>query len=172
MLQFAVEEESVTGIADYLEQTRQNILAGIRRGMLEAMEGLSFNVADKLQGNPIVSRSGQLLGHVLGSPKVTETQTYIKGSVDAEVGEIGPKGQRLHIGLWMEEGTNVPATVGTSKGKLYQFTAADGASVFTHGHKAFKVAPHPFMNPSLQEYRPTILDIIAAKVGEAVDGTV
>jgi hypothetical protein len=161
MLDFAVDEASVTGVKDYLEQTRQNILAGIRSGMKEAMDGLSWTVADKLQGNPIVSRSGELLGHILGSPKVTETASYIKGSVDAELG-------KKHLGLWLEAGTNVPAV----QGKLYQFTTADGNSVFTHGHKAFRVAPHPFMNPSLNEYRSTILDIITQRISEGANGLV
>jgi hypothetical protein len=161
VLTFAVDEASVTEVTDYLEQTRQNILAGIRVGMKEAMEGLSWTVADKLQGNPIVSRSGALLGRVLASPKVTETAAYIKGTVDAELG-------KKHLGIWLEGGTDVPAV----QGKLFQFTTADGTSVYTHGHKAFRVAPHPFMNPSLNEYKPTILDIIAAKISEGANGTV
>lgn len=161
MLQLAVDEASVAGVTDYLEQTRQNILAGIRQGMQEAMEGLSWTVADKLQGNPIVSRSGKLLGAILGSPKVTETDTVIRGTVSSDVGQ-------KHLGLWLEEGFSVQAV----KGTLFQFTAADGNSVFTHGHRAFKVAPHPFLNPSLEEYKPTIMDIIAAKIGEALDGNV
>jgi hypothetical protein len=156
MLDLYVDEASVTEVTDYLEQTRQNILAGIRVGMKEAMEGLSWTVADKLQGNPIVSRSGQLLGRILASPKVTETATYIKGTVDAELGA-------KHLGLWLEGGTDVPAV----EGRLFQFTTADGTSVYTHGHKAFRVAPHPFMNPSINEYKPTILDII-----EATNGTI
>jgi len=161
MLDFCVDEASVTGVKDYLEQTRQNIMAGIRSGMKEAMDGLSWTVADKLQGNPIVSRSGELLGHILGSPKVTETVSYIKGTVDAELG-------RKHLGLWLEAGTSVPAV----QGKLFQFTTADGDSVFTHGHKAFRVAPHPFMNPSLNEYRSTILDIITQRISEGANGLV
>jgi hypothetical protein len=165
MLQFAVDEESVTGVLDYLEQTRQNIMAGIRSGMQQAMEGLAWTVADKLQGSPIVSRSGELLGHVLGSPKVTDTPHYIKGTVDAELG-------KKHLGLWLEAGTNVPSTIGTAKGVLYQFTPADGDSVFTRGHRAFSVKPHPFMNPSLIEYKPTIIDIITQRITEAAGGLV
>lgn len=161
MIGFVADESSVAGVADYLEQTRQNILAGIRQGMQQAMEGLAWTVADKLQGNPIVSRSGELLGAVLGSPKVTETPYYIKGTVSSDVGG-------KHLGLWLEEGTNVKAV----EGKLFHFTAADGASVFTHGHRAFQVAPHPFLNPSLDEYKPTILDIIQSRISEAIDGTV
>jgi hypothetical protein len=156
MIAFEVDQASVAGVTDYLEQTRKNILAGIRTGMQEAMEGLSWNVADKLQGNPIVSRSGRLLGAVLGSPKVTETETYIKGTVSSMV-DGKPRG------LWLEDGISVPAVAGV----LFHFTAADGKSVFTHGHAAFQIAGRPFMNPSLQEYSPTIVDMIFAKVSEA-----
>lgn len=167
-----VDPRSVAQIEDYLEQTKRNIFANVRTGMKESMEGLATTVASKLQGNPIVSRTGELLAHVLASPTVKETQRYIRGTVDAELG-------KKHLGLWLEEGTQVPATIGTSKGVLYQFAPADGDSVYTHGHRAFQVQPHPFMNPSLEQYQPTILDLITAKIQAAVgssagvvDGTV
>ena len=161
MLDFAVDPNSVQDVTDYLEQTRKNILTAIRVGMREGMEGLSWKVAEKFDGNPIVSRSGDLLAHILASPKVTTHEGYIKGTVDAEMG-------KKHVGLWLEAGINEPAV----KGKLYQFTAADGTSVWTHGHKAFRVAPHPFMNPSLNEYRGTLLDLITQKIVEAANGLV
>lgn len=160
-----VDPRSVAQVEDYLEQTKRNIFANVRKGMKESMEGLAATVASKLEGNPIVSRTGELLAHVLASPTVKETQRYIRGTVDAELG-------RKHLGLWLEEGTNVPATIGTSKAAIYQFAPADDASVYTHGHRAFQVQPHPFMNPSEQEYQPTILDIITAKIEESVHGTV
>lgn len=165
MIALSVDPRSVAQVEDYLAQTKRNIFAKVRTGMKEAMEGLAWTVADKLQGSPIVSRSGELLGHVLASPKVTETQRYIRGSVDAELGN-------KHLGLWLEEGTHVPATIGTSNAKIYQFTRADGNSFFTHGHRAFQVAPHPFMNPSIEQYQPTILDLIAAKLQEGAVGAV
>lgn len=133
-------------------------MAGIRTGMKEAVEGLSWTVADKLQGNPIVSRSGKLLGAILGSAKVTETETYIKGTVSGMV-DGKPRG------LWLEEGVSIPAV----QCRLYQFTQADGTSHWAHGHGAFKIAPHPFLNPSLIEYKPTIIDIIRQRIAEACE---
>lgn len=165
MIGFQVDPHSVAEIEDYLEQTKRNIFANVRKGMKESMEGLAATVAEKLEGNPIVSRTGELLAHVLASPKVKETQRYIRGTVDAELG-------KKHLGLWLEEGTHVPATIGTSKAKIYQFAPADGDSVFTHGHRAFQVQPHPFMNPSLEQFQPTILDIIANAVEEATHGVI
>ena len=156
-----VDRASVAQVEDYLEQTKRNIFRNVKTGMKDAMEGLAGTVASKLDGNPIVSRTGKLLAHVLASPKVTESERYIKGRVDAEDGQ-------KHLGLWLEEGTHVPAVAG----KLYQFTAADASSVFTHGHRAFQVAPHPFMNPAEEEYSGTLVDIIAAKVAEAANGAV
>ncbi len=154
MIQFTIDD---TGVQDYLVQTRENILAGIRVGMFEAMEGLAATVAGHTGGDPIVSRSGEFIAAVLSSPKVQENDSFIRGSVSGLVG-------RKPMGLWFDEGTSVPAVAGN----LFHFTASDGASVYTHGHGAFQVAPHPIMNPSLREYSPTILDIIQAKVAEAV----
>jgi hypothetical protein len=155
---FQVEQRSVDAVESYLERTRQRILSGIRTGMQEAMEGLAFTVADKLQGNPIVSRSGELLGAILASPKVTETPQVIRGTVTADVG-------KKHLGIWLEEGTHVPAV----EGHLYQFTPADGETVYTRGHRAFDVKPHPFMNPSLREFKAPIMEIIQARVAEAYE---
>jgi hypothetical protein len=157
MLDFQVDPASAARVDAHLETTRQRVLAGIRNAMQEAMEGLAWTVADKLQGNPIVSRSGRLLGAVLGSPKVKETDTVIRGTVSADVGG-------KHLGLWLEDGTHVPAVAG----KIFSYTAPGGEQVFARGHKAFEVKPHPFMNPSLQEYKATILQMIAARVTEAV----
>jgi hypothetical protein len=136
---------------------KERILEAVRVGMREAMEGLAWTVADKLQGNPIVSRSGKLLGAVLGSPKVTETADVIRGTVTADVGE-------KHLGIWLEEGTHVQAV----EGKLFQFTPADENTVYTRGHRAFDMKPHPFMNPSLAEFKAPIMEIIASRVAEAI----
>lgn len=163
-----VAPDSVAQVEDYLDQVKRNIFANVRKGMKEGMEGLAGTVAAKLAGDPIVSRTGKLLAHVLASPKVTETAKYIKGTVDAELGQ-------KHLGLWLEEGTHVPAVAKRKDGGklLYQFVGRDGNSKFTNGHAAFDVRPHPFLNPSEEEYRGTLLDIIAAKVAEAAgDGTV
>lgn len=156
MITLQVEQASVDSVKSYLEKVRQRILQGIREGMMEAMQGLAWNVADKLAGNPIVSRSGELLGAVLGSPKVTETPEVIRGTVTADVGN-------KHLGIWLEEGTHVPAV----EGSLFQFTPPDGDTVYSRGHRAFDVKPHPFMNPSLREFRAPIMAIIEARVAEA-----
>lgn len=161
MIEFQVDEASVERVDASLERSRLDILKAIRGGVMESMEGLARVVAGKLFGDPIQSRTGALLAAVLSSPRVTETRDVIRGTVSADVGA-------KHLGLWFEEGTHVKAV----EGNLFQFTAADGASVFTHGHAAFQVAPHPIMNPSLVEYRPTILATIESRISEAVHAAV
>lgn len=158
MINLVIDQASVDSVQSYVEKVRLRILDGIRTGMQEAMQGLAWTVADKLSGNPIVSRSGELLGAVLGSPKVTETPQVIRGTVTAEVG-------KKHLGIWLEEGTHVPAVAG----KLFQFTPPDGETVYSRGHRAFDVKPHPFMNPSLQEFKAPIMEIISARVAEAYE---
>jgi hypothetical protein len=152
-----------SGVIDYLDATREKILQAVRVGMQEAMVGLAHQVVSHTGGGgtDIVSRSGRFVGAVLGSPKVSETDAYIKGTVSGIV-------DGKPMGIWFDEGTSVPAVAGT----LFHFTAADGASVFTHGHGAFKVAPHPIMNKSLEEYKPILIDIITAKIQGAVNDSV
>lgn len=158
MINLRLDPASVDEVQDYLEVTRTRILAAIRSGMGEAMQALAYNVADKFSGNPIVSRSGDLLGGILGSPHVSETNEVIRGTVSA----IGADGKP--VGLWLEEGTHVEAVDGT----LFQFTEADEGTFYSRGHRAFDVKPHPFMNPSLREMKQPIMDIIAARLSEAL----
>lgn len=157
MVELTITQASVDGIASYLERVRLRVLAAARAGMRESMEGLAWTVADKLQGNPITSRSGELLGAVLASPKVRETETQIRGTVSANVGGK-PRG------LWLEEGTHVPAV----KGTVFAFTPPGEETQFSRGHKAFNVRPRPFMNPSLDQYKGQILATIQARVAEAM----
>ena len=158
MLDFKVDQASVDATVDYVEQVKQRILEGVRSGMLEAMQGLAGTVADKLHGSPIVSRTGALLSAIEGSPKVTETDAIIRGTVTADVGA-------KHLGIWLEEGTHVPAV----EGKLYQFTEADAGTFFARGHRAFDVKAHPFMNPALDEFKAPIMQIIADAIAAATE---
>jgi hypothetical protein len=156
-VRMVLDPASIDETVSYVEQTRERILDAIRTSMLEAMHDLAWNVADKLQGDPIVSRSGELLGAILASPSVTVKSESITGSVWSDVGE-------KHIGLWLEEGTHVPAV----DGKLFQFTEPDGKTFFTRGHRAFDVKPHPFLNPALHESETMIFELIQ----QAVDGAI
>jgi hypothetical protein len=158
VINLKVDRASVDSTVAYIDQVKERILAGIRSGMQEAMEGLAGAVESKLEGDPIVSRTGELASAIAKSPKVTETATIIRGTVTADVG-------LKHLGIWLEEGTHVPAV----DGKLYEFTEADGDTFFARGHRAFDVKPHPFMNPALDEMKAPIMQIIADAVAEATD---
>ncbi|MDP9039836.1 MAG: hypothetical protein M3O02_11290 [Acidobacteriota bacterium] len=157
MVEAHVSSQSVAEVDAYLEGMRQRVFAGVRTGMQEAMEGLAYTVVDKLQGNPIVSRSGRLLGAILGGIKVRENAAAIKGTVSTDTHD------GRNLGQWLEDGHDEPAVVG----KLH-FFAADGVERWIHGHRAFHVDGKPFLNPSLQEYEPTIMAIINQKVADAV----
>lgn len=152
-----LDPDSVRETEDYLAEMRQRILGAIRSAMWEAMEGLAWKVADKFQGNPIISRSGHLLGNILESPQVTETAEIIRGTVSTDVFK-----DQKHVGLWLEEGVHIPAVTA----KLFQFTPPGGETMYTRGHRAFDIKPHAFMNPSLREYETKITQIIA----DAVEG--
>ena len=158
MLQLTVDN---TAVLDYMQAVQMRIFAGIREGMAQVVEGLGNTVAGFADGEVIVSRSGAFIGAVLGSERVTENDTYIRGTVSGMVG-------KKPMGLWFDEGTSVPEV----RVRMYQFFPPDGESVWTHGHAAFQVAPHPIMNRSLETYAPTILEIISAKCAEATSGTV
>lgn len=159
MIDFQLDGASVDSTVDHLEQTRLNILMGIRQGMSDGMVGLAERVADNLHGYPIQSRSGDLIAAVLKSPRILEGDNYIAGEVSTT------SGKQRNLGLWLEFGIHDPA-VG---GKLYEFTSADGESAFTHGHKAFQIAPKPFFNNAFEEYYPTILETINQRIAEACD---
>lgn len=156
MIQLQVERASVDAVQDYLERVKQRILAGIRAGMQEAMENLAGTAIEQMSAAGIQSRSGALVEAIGDSPKATETTEVIRGTVSSNVGI-------KNLGLWLEEGIHDPAV----KGKLYQFTAPDGSTVYTRGHRAFDVKPHPFLNPALEASKQPIMDVIAARVAEA-----
>lgn len=156
MIQMVLERSSVGDVNAYLDRVKQRIFAGVRGGMQQSMDELAYGVADKLFGNPIHSHTGELAGAILGSPKVTETPEVIRGTISSDVG-------KKHIGLWLEEGTHVRAV----QGKLFGFTAADGNTFFTRGHKAFDVKPRPFMNPTLHALSAQIFENIQR---QAIEG--
>ena len=160
---FEVDPASAAEVDDYLYGVRDRILNGIRGGMQEAMELLAGTAADNVQSLTSQTRQGPggLVAALLQSPRVWENATAIGGFVS---GYVPNKGD---VALWLERGTSVPALQGAN-GKLYGFYEAGGESVFTHGHRAFKVAPHPFMSTALDQDRSMIFEIIQQRVADAV----
>jgi hypothetical protein len=168
MMDFVLDKDSVQGVADHLEQTRINILAAIRFGMMEGMEGFAGVVASKLQGDPIGEGTGEFLASVESSPRVVETDFYIKGEVSTA------NGKYRNLGLWLQFGTHYPTTGKGLESYPKQLLTgtiapANRASVQAHGHGAFRIAPKDFFNSPFQEYYPTILDTINQRIAEASD---
>ena len=159
MITLQVEQASIDQLKSYLERVRQGILRGIREGMMEGMQGLAAAVVTEMGVAAIVNRTGALSEAILDSPKVTETPEVIRGTVTAAVG-------KKRLGIWLEEGTHVPAV----EGNLFQFTEPDASTLYARGHRAFDVKPHPFMNPALREFKGPIMAIIEAHVAEAYEG--
>jgi hypothetical protein len=148
---FYVDQASVRSTVDYLKGKYAAVVAGIRTGMMEGMQILAAAVAPKLP-----HRSGELQAKVLASPKVTETQKTIRGTISSNVG-------RKPLGLWLEFGVKVPEV----KDKLMVFTAKDGTVVFTRGHKAFQTPGIARMFPTLQERKAQIIETIQNRMAEA-----
>ncbi|HVJ09268.1 MAG TPA: hypothetical protein VM554_12880 [Acidisarcina sp.] len=157
MIGLVVEPESVDQAVEHIDAVRQRILASLRDGMQRAMAGLAGAAVEEMAEAGIQNRSGELKGAIVRSPWVSETPLILRGNVTADVG-------MKHVGLWMEEGTNVPAV----EGKIFEFAEPDAESLYSHGHAAFQVRARPFMNPALQKYQDSILQILADAVAEAI----
>lgn len=166
MLQLAVEQRSVDSVAGYLERVKLRIFQKMREGMQEAMEGLAGETVFQASAAGIQNRTGQLFTDILNSPKVRETPELIVGTVTA-ASEMTSGGRKFkgYLGTALDEGFHVPAVTG----KLFQFTSADGDTLYARGHTAFDVKPHPFLRRSKEAFTAPILEIIAARVAEAYE---
>jgi hypothetical protein len=156
--------EGLEAQRDYLEQVRMNILAAIRTGMYEGMEGLANLVVERLNA-VTVRRTGELSDFIQRSPRVfSKEDEYIGGTVTARSAKY------RNLGLWIEFGTKFP-----SKGRKLAFYpkqflhGSTRASIGVHGHGAFRIEPKPFFNPTFQEYYPTILETINQRIAEACE---
>jgi hypothetical protein len=167
MMRLEVDKASFDQAGDHLESIRQNILAGIRSSMMEGMQGLAGAVGEKLQGNPIAERTGDLLRAVLSSPRVVETDTYIKGEVSTTTAKF------RNLGLWLNFGTKFPTKGNVDsypKQFLHSFSPANSKSIAKTGHGAFRIEPTFFFTDTFEDYSPTILEGIFARIAEACNG--
>lgn len=179
MITLVLDPRSVDETVDYLEHSRQRILAAVKEGMLEAMEGLAGEAVAKFYEAGLKSQTGQTVENIEASPEVTSDEQRVRGRVSAER-DITLGGRKSkHIGLWFQEGYHVPEVRDRRKpgsrrrdharaGDIYQFTEPDGSTFWTTGHKAFDVRPHPFLNPALEQYGPAISEIIQRRIDEAL----
>jgi hypothetical protein len=140
---------SASDIGDKLEVVRKKIVAAMKVGMGEAMEGLAAHAAGMA---PV--RTGNLVAAIMRSPQVRQAGGDIIGTVSGDVG-------KKHVALWQEKGIKVPEVR-----KLMVI----GNQEFIRQHRAFDVAGRPFMNPALETYRDQITAIIAENVRGALAG--
>ncbi len=164
MLQIIVEQRSVDTAVEYVERVKQRIFQKMREGMQEAMEGLAAEAVSQASGAGIQSRTGQLFTDILSSPRVKETAELIIGTVDAQ-SEMTSGGRKFrgYLGTALDEGFHVKAV----EGKLFQFTAANSSTLYSMGHTAFGVSPHPFLRQAKEVFSAPIMEIIASRVAEA-----
>jgi hypothetical protein len=164
MIRLEVDQPSFDAATDHLEAMRLNILAGICSGMMEGMQMFAGTVAEKLQGNPIQSRTGDLLNTILKSPRVVQTDTYIKGEVSTAGGKF------RNLGIWLNFGTKFPVKGNLSAYPsqfLHSFKPSNRSSIAQRGHGAFRIEPTFFFTDAFDETLPDILSIINQRIAEA-----
>jgi hypothetical protein len=166
MLQIIFEQQSVDSVVSYVERVKQRIFVQMRLGMQEAMEGLAGEVVSQASTAGIQARTGQLFSDILNSPKVRETAELIIGRVTAE-SEMTSGGRKFkgYLGTAIDEGFHVAAV----EGNLFQFTASSGGTLYSRGHTAFDVKPHPFLREARVAFTDPIMEIINARVAEAYE---
>ncbi len=157
MIDFTVEPDSADRLAEAFAERRAAIIAGVLEGMGAAMTELAIATASAAP-----HRTGRLAAAIMASVKVRETSKEIKGTISGDVG-------KLHVGLWQEEGVSVPATM-AKRVKAMVLIGQDGSPVFFKSHRAFRVPGRPFMNPTLEEQKPQIIETLRASVREATAG--
>jgi hypothetical protein len=166
MLEVKVDQKSVDTTIDYMEAVKQRIFAAIRTGMAEGMELLAANAVEEMGAAGIQNRTGALAENILKSPRVTEDADFIRGRVSA-VSLVKARGGGLYynnLGNILDMGFHDPQT----KSPLHQFTESDGETFWARGHVAFDVKPHPFFRRAVEVSESPIMDIIRARVAEAV----
>lgn len=163
MIQAQLDPNSTAKVIDYFEATRTKILAAVREGMTQAVDLLDEIVLSKLGGNPITSRSGALAQAVANGKRVRENSNEIIGSIVPDTRD------GRNLAQWLEEGHRLPGQ------RMRKFEAGQiGKSAFSADDirkyiSGSRVPAHPFLNPSLEESEPLIMQIIAQKVADAVE---
>lgn len=138
-----------------LQELPGQVRAGADEGMYQGMQGFARLVASKVH-----SRAGGLAHAIENSARIRDDGSQVTGT-------ISPRNSHgLPVGLWIEEGIKEPAT-----DKLIRFAGAGRGDGFARGHKAFKIPAHPFIQPSMEEYRQTIIDKIAEQISLKVQPT-
>lgn len=170
MLQLVIEQRSVDQVQGYIERTKLRIFEKMREGMQEAMEGLAGETVYQAAAAGIQNRTGDLFTDILNSPKVSESAEAITGRVSV-LSEMTSGGRKFkgYLGTALDEGFHDPAVDPSKYKGPFEFTSADGDTLYSRGHVAFDVKPHPFLRQAKESYTSPIMEIIEAAVAEAYE---
>jgi hypothetical protein len=165
MIDFAVDQSSVDRTLEHLEAVRLRIFATVRESMEESLLDLAGTAVAEMGAAGIQNRSGELAENIIKSPRVNESATNISGRVKAEATwKLGGRSFLAYVGTALDEGYSVPPV----EGSLFQFTESGEGTLFTRGHVAFDVRPHPFLRRAQEAWTPTFLDLIESRINGAV----
>lgn len=166
MIGYFVDQSSVDQTVEYLGTVRLRIFEQVRLGMAEAMEGLGATAIEQMAAAGIQSRTGKLEAG-FEQYSVRENRNVIVGLITPKR-DMTIKGRTFpgFVGTALDEGFRVPQI----EGKFLQFTSATGDTLYSRGHVAFDVAPHPFLRAASERFAPTLIDIITERVNAAVEG--
>jgi len=165
MIELQVDQASVDNTIEWLESVRLKIFAGIRESMEEAMLDLAGVAVAEMTSAGIKNRTGELAENIIKSPHVSENRETIVGRVTAKA-DMTLAGRTFFgfLGTALDEGYHVPEV----DAALYQFTEPDAGTLYSRGHMAFDIKPHPFLSRASDVYAPTLIELIETAVNDAV----
>jgi hypothetical protein len=137
-----------------LEETRVRILVGLRLGIREALFQLKTSWIEAAAPHFKSAGEDDSLQAILGRtrPHLVESESELKGF-------LRPKNKGLQPHYWLEFGVKHPAV----EGKLMAFDPGEGM-VFSHGEKAYTIAPNPIFEPTFQQCQAQMIARIEKKI--------
>jgi hypothetical protein len=162
MIRFELNNSQV-GVAEYLEAAGENAQAALREGMMRAMLKLARYIGEqKLSGQVLKVRSGNLRRAVMGSAKVDVSDTAVTGSVSTDPSSW--------YGRVQEYGAHIPEVSG--KLMVFPFPGVPAKTmrdvIFTMHRRAFDLPARPFMQTALEEQTQMVVDELSQAVAQAM----
>jgi hypothetical protein len=168
MLDVFVDPKSVDATVEYIDAVKLRILDAVRSGMTESMQLLAETVVGEMAAAGVQNRTGELESNILRSPRVTETESEIRGRVFARalVKAKGGAAYWQNMGNIFDMGFRDPKV----KSGPHQIVGPTGDTFWARGHAAFDVRPHPFFKRSADVAEAPIMDLIRSRVVGAAEG--
>lgn len=165
MIEYAVDEASVTRTVEWLEAVRLKIFEGIREAMDDSMLELARVTVEEMGAAGIKNRTGELAEGIINSPQVHETPQVISGRVTAKA-NMSIQGRTFmgFLGTALDEGYTIPP----QSDVVWAAVNGDGAEEYRHGHSTIKVEPHPFLRQAQQVWMPSFVELVEERVNEVI----